>query len=165
MSLRIRKVKWNGDRLLVNYERARAGSDDDESGEPDEFSINCKDRPSPAFLSALQALEKDVNAICEFKPHAKLNVRAVSFSWSKGVMGAVITAHRSLGTAPSPLILNTPHLPAEPYGAGAGGQLMPAGMAERLRMLLEEVSRYVLGGAREQPGMPYGLEGAEGATH
>lgn len=131
--------------------RARRPAEGESAGgEPDTFSIDCADLPSPAFLEALAVLEKDVNAICEFRPPVKLNVRGVSFSWTKGVMGAVVSAHRSLGTAPAPLILNTPHLPAEAYGAGAGGQLMPAGMAERLRVLLEEVSRYILGGARAQ---------------
>ena len=142
--VRITKVKWDHKKVRIEYERARPGSD------PDEFVLGCGDEPSRAFKDALQALKTDVNAICEFPFALDVQVRGVSLSWTNDIMGACITALKQLKTANSPLVLTTPHLPAEAYGEGAGGPMMEPAMVTRLEALIEEARRYVAGGAREQ---------------
>jgi hypothetical protein len=142
--IRITKIKYDEKKVRLEYERAR------EEGDPDEFVLGCGDRPSRAFRDALQALAQDVNAICEFDPPQALTVRGVSLSWTNDIMGACVTALKTLTTTNSPLVLTTPHLPSEPYGEGAGGPVMTRPMIHRLEQLIDEARRYVLGGAREQ---------------
>ncbi len=145
-AMRLRKVRWDGKRVTIEYTRG-AGTEEHPA---DEFAFSCGDEPSRAFKDALQALGKDLNVICEFNPPARITMRSVSLTWKNDILGAVLSGLKHLTTANVPLVLNTPHLPSEKYGPNAGGPLMPDGMRERLRILLDEASRYVLGGAREQ---------------
>lgn len=145
--MRFTKIRWDGHRVTIEYIRGRS---DDEENPADEFAFSCADEPSRAFKDALAALGKDLNVICEFNPPARITVRSVSLTWKNDVMGAVLSGLKHLTTTNGPLVLNTPHLPAEKYGPNAGGPLMPDGMRERLSVLLEEAGRYVLGGSREQ---------------
>jgi hypothetical protein len=109
---RVVKVSYDQKKVLVRYEQPRAG-------DADEFEIVCKDKPAPEFVAALVALRKHVAEICELGDlYCKdLEVRGASFSYAgEGeVMGATITALKKVTTARSPLVLNTPHLPSEPY--------------------------------------------------
>ncbi len=142
--VRITKVKWDGKKVRIEYERLR------DEGDPDEFVIACGDEPSRAFKDALTALRLDLNTICQFDPPIVVTIRGVSFSWTDEIMGACITALKQLTTANSPLVLTTPHVPERPYGETGGGPTMPAGMAARLETVIDEARRYILGGAREQ---------------
>jgi hypothetical protein len=156
--LRVTKVKWDLKKVRIEYERIRP------EGDPDEFVIGCGDEPSRAFKDALAALRIDLNTICQFDPPLDVTIRGVSFSWTDDIMGACITALKSLTTANSPLVLTTPHVPEKPYGETGGGPTMPAGMAERLERLIDEARRYILGGAREQARLfdpPAAGEGAQ----
>jgi len=155
--MRLTKVRWDGKRVTITYTRGRGT----EENPADEFSLSCSDEPSRAFKDALAALAKDLNVICEFNPPARVTVRSVSLTWKNDILGAVISGLKHLTSANTPLVLNTPHLPSEKYGPNAGGPLMPDGMRERLRNLLDEASRYVLGGAREQPRMDLPDRGSE----
>lgn len=152
--LRITKIKYDGKKVRIEYERGRP------EGEPDEFVLGCFDRPSRAFTDALQALGRDVNEICEFDPPQTITVRSVSFSWTNDVMGACITGQKSLKTANSPLVITTPHLPSQPYSETGGEPLLDPDCIVRLKQLIEEGCRYILGGSREQPN----LLRPEGAT-
>jgi hypothetical protein len=109
---RIVKVSYDQKKVLVRYEQDRAG-------DVDEFEIVCKDKPAPEFVTALAALRTHVAEICELTDNycQDLEVRGASFSYGgEGkVMGATITALKTVSTARSPLCLNTPHLPSEPY--------------------------------------------------
>jgi hypothetical protein len=146
----ITKVKYDGARVRVEYQKERA---DGQSA--DDFTLNCADRPSNAFLAALTALADDVVAICELpEPEArKLTVRGVSFTNTNDIFGAVITALKELGTANSPLVLNTPHLTEEPYGEGDDSTpLLKTETADRLHTLALEAENYI-NGDRAQPSL------------
>lgn len=141
--LRITKVKSDGSKVRLEYERTHEGRD------PDEFTLQCCDVPLPAFTEALQALAADVVAICELPADAltTITVRGVTVTWTHDVMGACVTALKALKTANAPLVLNTPHLPSESYSGAEGdpNPVMPAGMVSRLSTLLNEAVRYLNG--------------------
>ena len=105
----IRKIKYDGSKVRIEYEQKRR-----DGGDPDEYSLHSADRPAPEFDPVLQALAADVVAICEL-PEAdarKLTIRGVSLTYTDGVMGACITALKGLTTSNAPLVLNTPFLPS-----------------------------------------------------
>jgi hypothetical protein len=83
-----------------------------------------------------------------------ITVRGVTFTWKNDIMGACITALKSLTTANAPLVLNTPHLPSEPYSGNPGdvGPVLRRG-TDRLEHLITEVARYI-DGERAQAKLP-----------
>lgn len=141
-SRRITKVKFDGSKVRIEYERTR------EVGDPDEFVVGCSDKPAPEFAPALQALALDVVTICELgeEDTRRLTVRGVTFTWTNDIMGACISALKALQTASSPLVLNTPHLPSAPYGDGndLAPTLDPDTIA-RLEELGRQAERYIDG--------------------
>lgn len=109
--VRFTKVKWNGTKVVLTYEKPR------QDGEPDEFSLSCGDRPTPEFIQAFDALAEDVIDICELPADQarQVSVRGLTRTYTNDIMGAVLTACKSLKAANAPLVLNTPHLPSEAY--------------------------------------------------
>ena len=113
--MRIRKIKRGSSFVEVHYDRE--GKD----GAWDEYSIKCTEAPRPELDQALARLAGHVGDICEL-PSAYVNglrVTGLSLSYQDdtGNWGAVITALKALRKANSPLVINTPHLPSEPYSA------------------------------------------------
>ena len=147
--MRITKVKYDGAKVRIEYEQAR------EVGDPDEFSLNCADRPVPEFEAALAALIDDVLEICELPPeYAKgIKVRGVSISWTNDVMGACVTALRTLQTANSPLVINTPHLPSDQYSEGGEAPLMSEEFVDHVETLMDRATDYI-NGTRAQQSLP-----------
>lgn len=146
--LRICKVKDDGDKVRIEYQRERA----DKQGY-DDYSMSSVDRPTVAFTQALSALSADVVQICELPESDadKLTIRGVSVTWTSDIMGACITALKRLNTANSPLVINTPHLPSEDYGDNDGPVLREE-TALRLHRLLLEAEGYI-DGDRAQPSL------------
>ncbi len=144
----INKVKWDPTkgRTLIQFDVERDG------GECDSFVLDCFDKPHPALLSAIDALASHVAEWCEAEPSFAegIQVRGVSFSWTDGIMGATITALKSLRECNSPLVLNTPHKPSEPYSETAPADvcLKPETIDALLRVL-RETEAYI-DGKREQ---------------
>ncbi len=142
MIRRLRKLSWDGHRLLVRWEQARAG-------EWDEYELHCGQVPLPDLLTALQALTASVSKICELEPKycgEGFALRGVSISYTEAdVMGATITALKYLKTARAPLVLNTPHLMAEPMSETDEAPLLPAETVEAIAALELEAWRYVAG--------------------
>ncbi len=139
------KIKYDGSKMRIEYEVERGDSD------PDEFALLSTDKPEPEFDSTLQALTQDVLAICELPAGDadKIKVRGVSLTYTNGIMGACITALKTLETANAPLVLNTPHLPSEPYSEGDALTLDPATVG-RLSALVDRANRYVDGHRAQQ---------------
>jgi hypothetical protein len=76
----------------------------------------------------------------------KLTVRGVTITWTNDIMGACITALKALKGANAPLVLNTPHLPSEPYSEGGSPDfLLPEETAENIGALLNEAEAYIRG--------------------
>jgi hypothetical protein len=143
MNRDVKKVSWDGERVVVRWEVPRKGG-------TDEFSISCLDAPAPELLVALAGLRTDVAEICELPATycANLEIRGVSFSYGgeARVMGATITALRHVTTANAPLVLNTPHLAEEPYAEGGDtDKLLSSVAVEALNLVASEALRYVDG--------------------
>lgn len=139
---RFTKIKYDGSKVRLEYELTRP-----RGGDPDEFVYVCSDRPLPSFPEALQALDVDVCHICEFPSSeaAKLAVRGVSIGYEDDVPGLCITALRSVMTANSPLILNTPYLPERPRTSDPSGYRLPHETVRRLKKVIAEANRYLDG--------------------
>ena len=141
----LKKVCYDGKRVKVAYEIVR------KAGEPDEFNLNCSDPPHPSLLASLAALKDAVREICGLPaPWCQgLLIRGVSFSWAgdDNMMGATITALKPLTTANAPLVINTPHLPAEPYSKSEGAKppLLPDCAVGALDLLRAAAFDYVDG--------------------
>lgn len=143
---RFTKIKWDGSKVRLEYEIVR------KDGDQDEFTLQCADQPAPEFIAALAALGQDVLTICELPESdgSRVKVRSVTLTYTNDIIGACITALKSLKTANAPLVLNTPHLPTEDYaGADGTGPTLPRSTADRIDMLVLEAERY-LNGARAQ---------------
>ena len=142
---RVKKVTYDGKRVLVRWEVPRVGAD------PDEYEVVCKDPPAPRMVLALAALAAHVIDICELERAYVfgLDVRGASFSYGgeAEVMGATITALKKVSTARSPLTLNTPHLPSEPYTEDdkSDTPCLSEGAIEALEELAEAALDYVDG--------------------
>jgi hypothetical protein len=137
--MRFTKIKWNTKELLLEWTTERGG-------ETHGHELTSKGTPHPDFVEALKALKDDVIEIAELPlsyAHG-LRVQSVTMSRSEktGVEGAVITGLKSLTSATSPLVLNTPYLVNDPQ-AETGA--MTSGMAERLETLRFEAERYIEG--------------------
>lgn len=141
---RFTKIKFDGSKVTLGYEIPR------KDGDPDEFTVFCADLPAPEFDQALQALAVDVAGICEMPDSdaVKIKVRGVTLTWAHDIMGACITAMKSLKTAQSPLVLNTPHLPSESY-SDTDCPVLRTDCIHRLDRLALEAERY-LNGERAQ---------------
>lgn len=140
---RFTKIKYDEKKVRIEYQRTR-----DDGNEADEYTLLSVDRPTEAFVVALNALTDDVVAICELEPHqgAQIDVRGVSLTWTDGILGACITALKRLTTANAPLVLNTPHLPSQPYSEGNPNEpVLPAETVVRLEALMAEAQKYVDG--------------------
>ena len=114
-----------------------------------EYAMTHAEKPRPEFLKSLAALAMDVIEICECDGHwneSDLEVRGASFSWTEGVMGATITALRKLRQSNAPLVVNTPHKPAQPYAAGGDdSNCLSEECVERLTTLMDEARKYING--------------------
>jgi hypothetical protein len=137
---RFTKIKYDGAKVRIEYEVEREGK------EPDEYSLFSADAPSTSFQAALGALREDVIAICELPADQmdKLHIRGVSISHTNGIMGACITALKTVQTANAPLVLNSPHLPSAPYSDNPE-PVLPPETCERLRALMAEAQKYIDG--------------------
>ena len=158
---RAKKFSWDGEEVKVTYAIERDGGEE-------RHSLECADRPMPELLEALQGLEDDAIRECEvlrYEPvsirdmystedlellsrmgskYAKAEVRSVSWSWSKDIMGASICLLLELDHCDSPLVVNTPAKPEQPYSEGTGHTL-PEKLAAKLWSLHALVERYVEG--------------------
>lgn len=126
------------------------------SDEPDEYQVSVRQAPHPDFAAALDALRQDVLDLCELDgvDVESLDVRGVSFSWTHGIMGATITALRTLKKSNAPLVLNTPFKPSEPYSEEGGAdeaQLLPSRTIYALGKLMDEASALLAGKRGAEP--------------
>ncbi len=144
--MRIIKVKHSEKegRTLVEYEQKA------KSNNFDEFTMNCFDLPRPEFLAALKKLIPHVLKMCELPASymENLNISSVSFSWSgeSDTMGATITALKKLRDSHAPLVINTPHKPAEAYNEGGDEtNLLTEDCIRDLENLQREAVLYVAG--------------------
>lgn len=144
--MRITKFKrTKSDKIYIAYEK------ENDNGDWDKYTLRCADDPKPEMFEALEELRQDVVQICELQQGTEtvLDVTGVSFSYSDGIMGAVITAQKTLMTANAPLNINTPSLPAQPYGEGNEQPILPPETVSRLENLKNECELYIEGDRKQ----------------
>lgn len=122
MSRRLRKFKMSRSTggIEVIYE-----SENGATGTFDEYTLKTYESPVSALDVALQNLTDHVIAICEL-PHTmkdEIIVSGVSISYTDDIQGLVITSMRSLKGSSAPMLINTPHFSAQPYGEGSDSEI------------------------------------------
>ena len=150
MNRQITKVKLSKDsKVHIEYQIPRTT----ESGNDfDQFTLNCIDKPLPAFELAMLNLRKHVLDICEMPVNdtevMKIKVNGVSFSYSGDnyVMGATIMASKTLAKSNSPLLINTPHKFDQPQNENQGTEMcLSDDCVNVLVELLEQAEKYIDG--------------------
>jgi hypothetical protein len=142
--MRIKKVKYNGRQVYVEYDKPRP------DGSTEVYTLLSDDAPTRAFVDALRALSPHVVTLCEFAG-GDVDVRGCAFTWADDRMGCVITALKSIAHAAAPLVVNTPYL-TEPAPRGPSGPRLPGSVVIKLRTVIAETERFVKG-ARAQGGL------------
>lgn len=143
---RVTKVKKAAGKLRVEYEV-------DENGGTNELSIASADMPRPEMERAFEACIPKALELCELPSGwPGVRVTGVSFSWTEDpngrkIMGAVITMQKRLSGANCPLIINTPHLPSEPYSGQESdpNPVLDPKLVDALNVVAEEAMEYVKG--------------------
>ena len=143
MERRFTKIKYDGKKVNLYYVV--------EANE-DKHWFESIQQPTPEFVAALDKLVADVIVICELPIIyiTGLKIRGVSLSWTiadgEYIMGAVITALKTLSTSNSPLTINTPHLPAEDYGGNnPNAKVLSADCCDNIKELIESAEGFLLG--------------------
>ena len=149
---RMRRIKFDGRRVQIEFDVERRGKDGDVDF--DRFTLDCTDPPRPGLREALDGLRAHVAIWLELPKGwgADLEVRGASLSDTDGVMGAVITALKPLQFSRGPLVVNTPHKPAEPPSDGdpsAEDFCLTGECIKALDALIEEANAYI-DGERQQ---------------
>lgn len=146
--MQINKFKYDGTTTTIEYTFERDGS-------LDEIKVVLKstDEPKKELKDLLASLKDSVEEICclaeGYCSHAE--IRGVSFSWTSEIMGAVITALVPVETANSPVVINTPHLPEEPYSDGNAAPVLPTKCRSILKNILKMAEGYVNGDRKPDP--------------
>ena len=138
----VRKIKFHKDgKIQLDY-LLQGGTD---------ASMKYPDVARPEFYAAMKSLIDPALELLEIRDYEEdIRCTGISFSWTEGVMGAVVTLQKTISGAHSPVVINTPHLPQEPYGEGADDScLLPGKMVDGLIECIEEAKRYI-GGERAQ---------------
>ncbi len=158
MARRLRKLSYDGHRVLVRWEIPKRG---DFEG----YELESPDAPAPSFIEALHGLRTHVATICELpeKYCADLDVRGMTCSYGgdKDTLSVTITALKHVQTATAPLVLNTPNLPAEPYNDTdeSSTPILEEATEAAVLLLASEAFRY-LDGHRAQTDLFQGGPGA-----
>lgn len=142
--MRFKKIKFNGQKVTLVYER------ETKDGGWDEYSLSCSDQPLPSFKDALQSLAQDIREMAELPEDylTRITVTSVSLSYAgeEEVMGAVITGQMLLYHSVVGLNINTPHKPSAPYGEDADPkQLLTEDCVKRIEELIRAAEKYVDG--------------------
>lgn len=116
------------------------------------YTVECTEKPAPEFIEAMKALNEIVVQMCELPESYQKRIATKSVSLSYGgeseVMSATISAQMELYESNTPLNLNTPNKPAEPYSEAQEYDevtCLSRKCIERLEILMEEADRYVDG--------------------
>ena len=149
MNSRIKKVKLEANKIRIEYLVPVTGQK-----ERDELSLLCATPAKQSFYDALTSLVPFVAEICEQseKWAQSVEVRGVSFSYGgeNEVMGATISALKTLEKSNSPLVINTPHKSSEPYNEGGDETICLSDEATDALYHLQRETQLYLDGHRAQ---------------
>lgn len=152
----ITKVKLKKQGVEIHYDQWN-----DNTNSYDSKTLKSEEPPHPDFNKAFEELRDEVLLLCEIDDDpGVIEVTGVSFSWSEGDYGAVLTATRELRDKDLPLNLNTPVLWSD-VSEGAEGQMLPEQTIDKLQRLMVECERYIEG---ERQQMKLDLEASKEAS-
>lgn len=154
----ITKVKFSAGIVMLDYELKHTTPG---SAIVDTIKANFKssDTPMPSFDDALQSLRDEVEIICCLpKGYCKeARVIGVSYSYTGGIMGAVISILIPVITANGPIMLNTPYLPCESNKEEDFDEettkILPASCTQILHTILEEAQSFYKGNRQQAPSL------------
>lgn len=106
-----------------------------------EQTLTSHETPRPEFNTALQALTSWVVRICELPIDYATDMTVTGVSISVGEYGGcVVTALKKVADANSPVVINTPHVPAT--ATSENGPEMPPSTVQLVDVLEEEALRF-----------------------
>jgi hypothetical protein len=153
MNRRIKKVKYDGAKVVIHYEVERANE------AIDEYTLSCVDAPTAEFKAAMNALKDVLPNWIDVHPDwaATCEVRGAFFSHKNGIFGGGFTALKPLKNCNSPLVINAPHKPSEPYSEGGDESVCLTAIESELLCEVCRQAELYLDGERAQMELP--LEG------
>jgi hypothetical protein len=134
-SIRITKLKFDGKKVKIEYEKPTAVAD-----QWDKLSIISSEQPDPGLNQSLQALKDFVVDVCEFQQIEKrgmpsVKVLGISVSYDdKGKTALIVLARKTVKGAMAPFLFNTPTVP-EP------GSRKPCLLPDTVKILAEVVKQ------------------------
>ncbi len=152
---RILKLKYNGSRVEIRYDTER-----EDGADPDEYELKSGDAPRAGMAKALGELPRHVCALCDLPPAyaVGMSARGITLSHTDDILGVVVTCMKPVKGASGPLIINSPHVPAEQYSPTGSSPLMTEEFCAAVEAVIEEAEAY-LDGDRAQGLLP-GMKGA-----
>lgn len=148
MNVEITKVKVKGAKVHVEWSIER------EQGDTDDYTLKCVDAPAPSFVQAWNKLQLVITEEAELPNHMAVEITPIGLSvtyYDDGRWGAVVSGTRQLKYSNAPLVINTPHKPAEPseYNKGDDNILLEKSVAV-IQEVLEEAEKYINGDRAQQ---------------
>jgi hypothetical protein len=142
--IKINKFKYNRktNEVQVNYQQIMPHGMDDIN-----IELKSQDKPLQTLVLLMDSLVKFVSQICQLPDEycKDAEIRSVSFSHTKDILGAVMTALIPLDSANSPVVINTPHLPSEQYSATGNSPILSKECVDTLILLQAEIEAYIKG--------------------
>jgi len=140
---RFKKIKSNGGKVILVYEQKNR------EGIWDTYTIESTEAPAPSFNNAIQGMREPLLVETELfglVDPLHITVGGVSISHASGIVGLVISGTRSLKRSGAPLVINSPHKPAEPYSEGGDPDLCLQGeTVDALDALITQAELYLEG--------------------
>lgn len=154
--LRFLKIKYDGEEMLLKYERLN------KAGQWDEYSLKSRQEPHADFIRDLDNLSLIQVRMCELVEEdseyddldsemSRHDVRGISLSYGlddsgKVVMGVTVTSLRRLDQSNAPLTLNSPHKFDRPHTEhGDEDVLIAPEDMDLIRNLCQEALSYIEG--------------------
>jgi len=145
--MKFTKIKYDGERVILEWVTKKLNREEVEQ------RLTSAQRPSPAFIEAMQAFQPIVFDLLRLPLDYASGFRVTGLSINEeegdGRAGLVITCRKTLPDCNSPLILNTPHMrePVDDNDDGPGFYI--EGVADALALMCEQAEKFV-GGERDQ---------------
>jgi len=144
------RVKYKGGKVHLEWIIEREGG-----GEPDEYLLKCGDTPTPEFKAAWEALASAIVREAELPVEMAATITPIGLSvsyYADDRWGACMSGLRALNHSNAPLVINTPHKPAEPTeGNPDDACVLWESSIRAISDVLSRAKEYVEGERAQQP--------------
>ena len=148
--MQITRVKVKGNKVHIEWNIKR------DTGDTDEYTLECIDAPAPSFKEAWDALRQVVVEEAELPGDMVSAITPIGLSvsyYDDGRWGAVVSGTRQLMHSNAPMVINTPHKPAESSEHNPqDDNILIEESVVAIELVLEEAEKYV-NGERAQQGL------------